>query len=169
MGGLAKLPLKPAKPRSATGPLTVKPAGQSATSGPKPRRVVKNGYNYVIDAEGRTRQASGALHESPGGVRSRREQLVAGGTDRRPTDQGGHYIAPRFDGPTDAFNHFAQDANFNTGAYRVLEDKWAKEGAKRQGRQGHDQTVVHRRVDTAVGPLGNLFRRPPDIRTSVSQ
>ncbi|MGI4879005.1 MAG: DNA/RNA non-specific endonuclease [Janthinobacterium lividum] len=47
-------------------------------------------------------------------------------TDRRPRDHGGHYVAPRFDGPTDAFNHFAQDANFNTGPYRVMEDKWAK-------------------------------------------
>ncbi|MGR6327554.1 DNA/RNA non-specific endonuclease [Sphingomonas sp. XXL09] len=65
-------------------------------------------------------------------VRSKLAQAQAGGADRRPTDDGGHYIAARFDGPTDAFNHFAQDANFNRGEYRRLEDQWAR--AKRAGR-----------------------------------
>lgn len=40
---------------------------------------------------------------------------------------GGHYIAARFNGPSDSFNHFAQDASFNRGAYRVMEDQWARE------------------------------------------
>jgi hypothetical protein len=31
------------------------------------------------------------------------------------------------------FNHFAQDANFNRGRYRALEDQWAK--AKRAGKK----------------------------------
>ncbi|MBI0475161.1 hypothetical protein D9601_07310 [Sphingomonas sp. MA1305] len=65
-------------------------------------------------------------------MRSKSAQAQAGGADRRPTDDGGHYIAARFDGPTDAFNHFAQDANFNRGEYRRLEDQWAS--AKRAGR-----------------------------------
>ena len=50
----------------------------------------------------------------------------------RDTTIGGHYIAARFDGPTEAFNHFAQDANFNRSGYRVLEDEWARD--KREGR-----------------------------------
>ena len=57
----------------------------------------------------------------------------AGGVDRRATDDGGHYVAPRFNGPTEAFNHFAQDANFNRGRYRVLEDQWAR--AMRAGKR----------------------------------
>jgi len=65
-------------------------------------------------------------------VRSKTAQAQAGGADRRATDDGGHYIAARFNGPTDAFNHFAQDANFNRGEYRFLEDQWAR--AKRPGR-----------------------------------
>ena len=48
------------------------------------------------------------------------------------TDDGGHYIAARFKGPTDAFNHVAQDTNLNRGQYRLLEDQWARE--KRAGR-----------------------------------
>lgn len=48
------------------------------------------------------------------------------------SDDGGHYIAARFNGPTEAFNHFAQDANFNRGGYRLLEDEWARD--KRAGK-----------------------------------
>ena len=58
--------------------------------------------------------------------RSRSAQLTAGGPDRRATDDGGHFIARRFNGPTAAFNHFAQNSNFNRGSYRAMEDKWAE-------------------------------------------
>ncbi len=95
---------------------------------PNLRRVVRNGYEYRIDAEDRTISVSGTLTLSGTQLRSGKMQAQAGGTDRRPkTDDGGHYIAARFNGPTDAFNHFAQDANFNRGSYRVLEDRWANE------------------------------------------
>lgn len=59
-------------------------------------------------------------------------QRAAGGPDRRAGDQGGHYIARRFNGPTEAFNHFAQDGNFNRSDYAKLEEEWAK--AKRLGK-----------------------------------
>ncbi|WP_242141259.1 DNA/RNA non-specific endonuclease [Sphingomonas sp. TREG-RG-20F-R18-01] len=75
---------------------------------------------------------SGTLELAYTQVRSKTAQAQAGGADRRPTDDGGHYIAARFNGPTDAFNHFAQDANFNRGEYRFLEDQWAR--ARRAGR-----------------------------------
>jgi LysM repeat protein len=86
------------------------------------RRESKNGYDYQIDAIGRTRMVYGVLHFGPS-KRSRRSQ--AGVEDRRADDDGGHYIAVRFDGPGDRFNHFAQNANFNRGAYRIIEDGWA--------------------------------------------
>ncbi len=97
------------------------------------RREVRNGYEYWIDASGRTRRVSGVLVVADKQVRSRTVQAQAGGPDRRPTDDGGHYIAARFEGPTEAFNHFAQDANFNRGGYRVLEDEWAR--GKRAGKR----------------------------------
>jgi len=65
--------------------------------------------------------------------RNRQGQRIAGGLDRRSTDDGGHYIARRFNGPPDDFNLFPQDANFNRGTYRLLEDQWAK--AKRAGKK----------------------------------
>lgn len=97
------------------------------------RRVVRNGYEYQIDSSQRTRRVSGSLTLNRAQGRSRRAQAQAGGEHRRPSDHGGHYIARRFNGPTDAFNHFAQDASFNRGRYRALEDQWAR--AKVSGRQ----------------------------------
>lgn len=93
------------------------------------REIVRNGYTYRIDSRGRTRRISGTLtlHRAP---RSRSAQSRAGGADRRPGDDGGHYIARRFNGPAEAFNHFAQDGNFNRGRYRALEDEWARERTK---------------------------------------
>lgn len=90
------------------------------------RRVVRNGYEYQIDNNERTRRVTGVLSLNSVQSRSRSAQAGAGGPDRRATDDGGHYIARRFNGPTDAFNHFAQDANFNRGGYRALEDRWAR-------------------------------------------
>ncbi|WP_254602633.1 DNA/RNA non-specific endonuclease [Sphingomonas bacterium] len=56
-------------------------------------------------------------------TRSKTNQREASKPDRLRTDDGGHFIAARFNGPSDKINHFAQDANFNRGAYRVMEDK----------------------------------------------
>jgi hypothetical protein len=95
-------------------------------------REVRNGYEYQIDDKGRTRNVSGTLVLAGKQVWSRTAQAQAGGVERQPSDDGGHYVAARFNGPTDAFNHFAQDANFNCGCYRVLEDEWARD--KRTGR-----------------------------------
>lgn len=94
--------------------------------------VRKNGYEFSIDAHARTRRVSGEirLQSQP---RSRSAQANAGKPDRRVTDDGGHYIAARLNGPRGWFNHFAQDANFNRGAYRALEDQWAK--AVRSGKR----------------------------------
>jgi hypothetical protein len=88
--------------------------------------IEKNGYQFQVDAHVRARRASGQLQLGSTERRSRRAQAQAGGKDRRSTDDGGHYIGARFNGPRDAFNHFAQDASFNRGGYRALEDNWAK-------------------------------------------
>jgi hypothetical protein len=74
-------------------------------------------------------------------VRSRISQSRAGGLERRTTDDGGHFIAARFNGPTAAFNHFAQDSNINRGKYRLLEDEWARE--KRAGKRITVQIAPH--------------------------
>lgn len=95
------------------------------------RRVEQNGYTYFIDRRGRTRYVFGTITENPAQSRSRAQQARAGTPDRRPSDHGGHYIARRYNGPTEAFNHFAQDASFNRKEYQASENQWAR--AKRAG------------------------------------
>lgn len=98
------------------------------------RKESKNGYDFHIDAIARTHKVHGELSDGPVAPRSRSNQTQAGKPDRREgKDDGGHFIAARFNGPSDSFNHFAQDRNFNRGAYRKLEDDWAK--ALRAGRK----------------------------------
>lgn len=89
------------------------------------REEARGTYNFRIDVIARLRAAFGLVVEGKT-KRSRTNQLRAGGGDRRPTDEGGHYIANRFNGPSDAFNHFAQDRNFNRSAYSAMENAWAK-------------------------------------------
>jgi uncharacterized protein YigE (DUF2233 family) len=90
-------------------------------------------------------------------VRSRSQQAAAGGADRRKTDDGGHYIAARFNGPTEAFNHFAQDANFNRGRYRAFEEQLAT--AKKQ----------HKRVTISIVPhYHGASRRPYELDVSFT-
>lgn len=131
---------KPNASRDAARRLGTAPNRGPAQAQPKPwKQIKRNGYAYSIDQAGRTRLISGSITLAPAPARSRTAQARAGGMDRRPTDDGGHYIAHRFNGPTEAFNHFAQNANFNRGGYRVLEDKWA--AAKREGK-GVQVTII---------------------------
>lgn len=89
------------------------------------RKEVKNGYDFHIDSIARAREIMADLTDGPVAPRSRRVQAQAGQPHRHPNDDGGHFIAARFNGPRDSFNHFAQDRNFNRGAYRAMEDGWA--------------------------------------------
>lgn len=104
-----------------------------------------NGYAYVVDAHARTRGVSGEL-KLQWQPREKRVQLDAGKPDRRSTDQGGHYIAARFNGPGEWFNHFAQDTNFNKSAYYTLENQWAR--ALRSGRRVFVDIVPHYEGDS---------------------
>jgi hypothetical protein len=85
---------------------------------------------------------------------ARSNQAQAGKPDRRPNDDGGHFIAARFNGPSGSFNHFAQGASFNRGAYRIMEDGWDK------ARQTHKVFVV-------IEPhYPGMSRRPDRIRVT---
>lgn len=113
--------------------IALKPAASPAKPVEQRAHVMRNGYDFELDSSARMRKVSGNLSTAQPPLRSRTAQARAGGSDRRRSDDGGHYIAARFNGPTDAFNHFAQDANFNRGRYRALEDEWVRE--KKAGRR----------------------------------
>ena len=103
-----------------------------------------NGYTFQGDPYDRVpARASGKLQFGTRGKRSKKEQLNAGGNDRRPTDHGGHLVGSWFNGPREWFNHFAQDARFNNGEFKKLEVGWDK-----LGKAGHEIFVdirVHRK------------------------
>jgi hypothetical protein len=94
---------------------------------------VANGYASDRDGLNRTREVTGALQLNPEQGRSRQAKAQAVSSDRRPTDEGGHIIARRFNGPKEAYNHFAQDRTFNRSGYRKLENRLAR--AREQGRE----------------------------------
>jgi hypothetical protein len=88
----------------------------------------QGGFTYVTDAQGRVKQVEATL--TPGakpGVRSGTLQRKAGGVDRLSTDEGGHLIATRFNGPSHEVNHIAQDIQLNRGDFKKLENKWAND------------------------------------------
>lgn len=142
------------KPNSAHRGLAPAVATQASGS---TRTISRNGCRFSIDAEGRTREVSGPLALDQSGSRSRSAQARAGGSDRLTSDDGGHYIAARFNGPRDAFNHFAQDRNFNRGGYRALEVQWAREV-----RSGHSVKV------DIVPSYSGRSHRPSKLRVSWS-
>ncbi|WP_375381707.1 DNA/RNA non-specific endonuclease [uncultured Sphingomonas sp.] len=121
-------------PKIGPGQVLALPAGSL-------QRTEKNGYTFGTDAIDRTHEAKGDLYLADAPERSRANQKQAGVVDRRATDDGGHFIAARFGGPTDSFNHFAQDANVNRGEYRALEDSWAQN--IRSGKHVHVDITAH--------------------------
>lgn len=132
----ARRPRTVASPQQSTRRVQVRrpTAGHGPRSGSEDWRTVeRNGYRYEIDDQNRTRRISGEITLNPDQGRSRSAQLGAGGSDRREGDHGGHYIARRFNGPKEAFNHFAQDGSFNRSDYAKLENQW--EQAKRLRKQ----------------------------------
>ncbi len=119
---------------------------------------VRNGYTFEFDEQGRVSRISGELSSNPDQGRNLKAQRLAGGDDRLSTDHGGHWIGRVFDGPTDDFNHFAQDGSFNQGPYRRLEALW--ESYLEQGKPV--------RVDIRpTYPEGSLRPSSLDVRYSV--
>ncbi len=84
------------------------------------------GYRYLTDEQGRVSEIHATLRNQPG-ERSQTLQSAAGGLSRLQTDEGGHLVAVRFNGPAHEVNHIAQDIKLNRGQWRVLENQWAKE------------------------------------------
>lgn len=83
-----------------------------------------NGYTYQTDDAGRVTSVEGSLNLNTAD-RNGYQQRVSGRDDRLPDDQGGHLIASIFNGPGDRVNLVPMDGNFNMGAWKTLEDKFA--------------------------------------------
>jgi uncharacterized membrane protein YgcG len=90
------------------------------------RKISAGGYSFEADSQDRTVRAYGELRLQPDQPRSRSAQDNAGKPNREPKDHGGHYIAREFGGSEISYNHFAQNARFNTSDYRKLEIEWKR-------------------------------------------
>jgi hypothetical protein len=86
---------------------------------------ISNKYHSYADLTKRIQRVKADLYLG-NGARDPKVQKDAGGSDRLPTDHGGHIIARQFNGPRYFFNHFAQDRSFNKKAYAKLEYRWRK-------------------------------------------
>lgn len=96
-----------------------------------------NGYKYETDSMGRIISAKGDLRIPSEVVkenikRNNSAQLKAGGEDRIKAssgnrgDHGGHLIGHQFGGSGNLDNLVAMSAELNQGAYKKLENMWAK-------------------------------------------
>ncbi len=83
----------------------------------------KNGYQFKTDSVGRPKVVSGKLELKPGIRSPEGTRIGKMGIDG---DEGGHLIATRFNGPSDAFNIRPQNATLNRGAWKTMENDWAK-------------------------------------------
>jgi YD repeat-containing protein len=92
-----------------------------------------NSARWLIDDQGRLLEVSGTLVEDFGGaakgnfrsLAEKAEQVLAGRAGE-VGDQGGHAIAHRFLQDQGSKNLFPQEANFNTSAYKKLENDYAE-------------------------------------------
>jgi hypothetical protein len=117
----------------ATGRVQI--SGEGGTTGAWPRELNArtlepnadyrvNGYDYATDASGRVTTVEGRLNLETA-PRNGYQQQVSGRTDRLPDDQGGHLIASIFNGPGDRLNLVPMNGNFNMGAWRSMEGRFA--------------------------------------------
>ncbi len=88
---------------------------------------------YVTDSQGRVNEIRGRLIYDLGdfGRRDSYEQTTRA-TDPSlkngiATDQGGHMIAARFDGPVEQINYFPMNETVNrSGAWKLMENQWGR-------------------------------------------
>jgi len=94
------------------------------------RTFGRNVVEWTLDAEGRPVSARGTLREVFSDLERSSDELRAQRQVVRETgvegDQGGHLVGHRFMGDQGNANLFAQNRNFNVGAFETLENDYAR-------------------------------------------
>lgn len=104
---------------------------------------VSAGYTYKTDSAGRIVEAKGVLRLEKGS-RDKHAQLLAGGSDRLPSDHGGHLIASMFGGSGKLDNLVAMDGVLNKSAY------WSFENTLKNAIKRGDKVKIEVRVQYPV-------------------
>ncbi|MGM7700575.1 DNA/RNA non-specific endonuclease [Pseudalkalibacillus sp. Hm43] len=89
------------------------------------RYVTPEGYKYQTDELGRIKSVEGTLSLGKA-KRNTYAQRTVGGNDRLSNDDGGHLVASIFKGSGEIDNLVPMDANLNRGAFKTIENEWAK-------------------------------------------
>ena len=96
----------------------------------KPDHSYKVGdYLYETDSEGRVSRVSGKLDlntRDRNTYQQGKSAKEAGIKDGLADDDGGHLIASIFDGAGEQINYAPMNSNLNRGAWKSMENKWAK-------------------------------------------
>lgn len=120
------------------------------------RTAGKNTVTYTLDAQGNPISAKGTLLEDFGGGRRSYAEASAQ-TDAAARgvagDQGGHLVAHTFMPEQGSVNMFPQDANFNSSAFKKLENDYA-----RYLNDGHRVDFEHQ-----LGNFDSLTGRPGTV------
>ena len=124
---------------------TVHTLGKASTES-----LENNGYQFKRNDEGQLLHASGDL-KLKNGIRDQKGQMLAGREDRRKSDDGGHLIGTRFDGPGGEEYLIPQDRHVNRSGYKALEDEWAYEL--------NNENDVH----VEISPIYHENSRRPDV------
>ncbi|MFP6845133.1 MAG: DNA/RNA non-specific endonuclease, partial [Thalassolituus sp.] len=96
----------------------------------KPNHKYKVGeYLYETDGQGRVSKVSGKLDlntRDRNTYQQGKSGKEAGIKDGLADDDGGHLIASVFDGAGEQVNYAPMNSNLNRGAWKSMENKWAK-------------------------------------------
>lgn len=120
---------------------------------------------YETDEHARVVHAEGNLDQVVKDIADRNrhggQQTEAGGLDRLDIDHGGHIFATLFGGPGEGINLTAQWNKVNLGAYKVMENDWAK--AINEG--SSVRVEVH--IEYPDLPAGNLRPHAYDVEYRI--
>lgn len=95
-----------------------------------------DGISYKTDNLGRIVSCDGKARLTPEGERDNKAQIMAGGEDRKPGDQGGHILARIFGGAKGIENMIAMRGTaINQSVYKRVENEIAK--ALEEGKDVH--------------------------------
>lgn len=112
-----------------------------------------DGISYKTDNLGRIVSCDGKARLTSEGERDNKAQIIAGGEDRRPGDQGGHILARIFGGAKGIENMLAMRGTaINQSVYKRVENEIAK--ALEEGKDVH--------VHMDIGYIGDS-QRPSKI------
>ena len=100
---------------------------------PEPNTVyyVDGRHKFTTDAQGRTVNVESTINENDlsTGIRNCYQQRKAGSCGL-PEDDGGHMVATQLGGPGEIINLVPQHFNLNRGAWKAMENDWAKAAAE---------------------------------------